>query len=670
MPEPSTARYHVLLIGIDGYARDPLAGCVNDVDDIAELLSKQPFWVPAASIRKLVAPRRESQRQLAPNEEAPTYDAIVQALEDLASKSVQPQDRVVVYYSGHGSYERIPQGATYFEGLVPLDRDVKGLLYDVELNPLLQAIAQAGGDLTVVLDCCHSAGATRDTLPGLPGMRVRFSEPAARSDASPPPGVTRLARKLVPSPSSAAEEYTVIAACHANQRAAECALPRGSARPHGILTYCLLELLKRQDEKSLAKLRWNDIWELLKVSVMGLNPAQDPQILGPRERRLFGGPWQPQDLGYAITRNEDGTYTVGAGSLAGLAPGAELAVYGPEPPRFPPLNSPADWQARRGVLRIESVELGRSSAAPAQKGMVLDGLEAIRGRLIKIDAPDRLRVALDSDVEESIQKALLDHQPSDRFVILPPNDPRAEVQVGQFPQGDLWIGDDLYAPNDPSSPGALVTVSRSDALNAAGLVAGLRAGLNHYAHYVVPLRLCRHSGFTLPDKAIDVRVFDCNGLKNLQELEQDLSLRHEANRDSRGRYSLHSGDQVVFHVANLRALSDLYVSLLLCNLEGQIQVLETNVMIKPRSGKIFWYDGIKENTFEMLCPSGRNWGVDRLVIIATDEPTIDLSSLDQEQTLGDAIRTAMETRCVGSRSARSPCGTHWTAVQVAIKVEK
>ena len=89
-----------------------------------------------------------------------------------------PDDRVFIYYSGHGTRAAVrdPDGHTaYREALVPVDIEdgpEPRLLLDHELNHLLSRIA---GAVTCVLDCCHSAGATRAARASeLPGATARY----------------------------------------------------------------------------------------------------------------------------------------------------------------------------------------------------------------------------------------------------------------------------------------------------------------------------------------------------------------------------------------------------------------------------------------------------------------------------------------------------------------
>src|SRR6185503_18607878 len=75
--------------------------------------------------------------------------------------------------------------------------------------------------------------------------------------------------------------------------------------------------------------------------VLARFPGQLPLLLGRAERRLFGGPFRPQDPGYPITR-EGAAYRISAGTMIGLTEGASVAVFGPTPDFFPSLGSPDD----------------------------------------------------------------------------------------------------------------------------------------------------------------------------------------------------------------------------------------------------------------------------------------------------------------------------------------
>lgn len=673
MTTAGTNTLHALLIGIDNYANSPLSGCVNDIQKVGALLTKR-LGVKAETICKIVATRDDVQRPGDADPRSPTHANLVAALQEMAKKP--KGERVFIYYSGHGSNQKMPDAESYFEGIVPLDYEDTGLLFDVEMNGLLQAISDNSEDLTLILDCCHSAGATREVGNLLDAVTARFIEVRDVAPARP------LAGQEAPTPQAAAEgkasvPYTVLAACHADEKAAECRIPPKVGEIHGLLTSALLDTLGDiGDDEKLATLRWSDFWEPLKERVFRSNPSQRPQLLGTRDRRLFGGPCAHGDIGYAVRQNPDKSYTIAAGSLAGLGKGAQLAVYGATPALFPDLGTKEDSAARLGVLVIDSVAPAEAAASPKKDKDGKDtspfDLPAIaRGRLIKQGAPDLLRVGVGANLDPKVRAFLEESQQFDMFTLLSERDASAEVQVGQLPDGDIWIGDDLNGPGaeiEPQSPGPMARVRRSHAKDEEDMATGLRAGLNHYAQYVVPLRAYRNGGFTLPQAAVKVRLLDANDESKRQQFEKNCSIRSEVRRDNHGRYRLANNDAIAIHVHNSLSI-DLHVTLLLCTLEGQIQFLDGDVKVDRRSGKIFWKQNIIGQPFRLESPGTFAWGIDRLIVIATDLKGIDLTMLEQGETMDEIIKESIGTKSMRPQ-AKNPSALRWMAEQVLIQIEE
>ena len=168
-PDITAPAYHVLLIGIDAYPRgyNSLTGCVNDIDAIEQILLAPPgIGIAPEQIRvtRLAAsnPLRLSSSRFQEQTQPPTKANFIQALKDLAGPEVKPEDRVLIYYSGHGDEKLLPGSLVWREALVPHDGQRIEYLYDAEVNALINAITMRTNDLTIILDCCHSAGATRD----------------------------------------------------------------------------------------------------------------------------------------------------------------------------------------------------------------------------------------------------------------------------------------------------------------------------------------------------------------------------------------------------------------------------------------------------------------------------------------------------------------------------
>src|ERR1700704_340568 len=97
--------YHILLIGVDDYPRATLRGCVNDIDEVQRLLLGERMAKPRdrIRIRRLASPLPDTAHETSVPEDTATLDKIRDALDQLASDTVRPTDRVFIYYSGHGT---------------------------------------------------------------------------------------------------------------------------------------------------------------------------------------------------------------------------------------------------------------------------------------------------------------------------------------------------------------------------------------------------------------------------------------------------------------------------------------------------------------------------------------------------------------------------------------
>jgi hypothetical protein len=159
----STPRKLALLVGINNYVKQPLEGCLNDVDLQRNLLIHRFGFNPKDIL-------------VLPDEEA-TREGILTAFEEHLIKQAKPGDVVVYQYSGHGSriFDRHPIGGERGKpGLngtfVPVDSnlpagypDVGGTVQDIMGHTLfLLMSALKTENVTVVLDSCFSGGATRN----------------------------------------------------------------------------------------------------------------------------------------------------------------------------------------------------------------------------------------------------------------------------------------------------------------------------------------------------------------------------------------------------------------------------------------------------------------------------------------------------------------------------
>ncbi|KAK0476310.1 caspase domain-containing protein, partial [Armillaria novae-zelandiae] len=149
---PAGSRFWALLIGIDQYNKQPLKGCVNDVELMKEYLTKD-LRVPEDHVHCLC-------------DESATRDNIIKALLSFHKEDrINPGGIVIIYFAGYGtSYPDPMHWSDGFdhaiEAICPFDRgsSCNGILVpdisDREINSILSLISCVKGHrITVILDC-------------------------------------------------------------------------------------------------------------------------------------------------------------------------------------------------------------------------------------------------------------------------------------------------------------------------------------------------------------------------------------------------------------------------------------------------------------------------------------------------------------------------------------
>ncbi len=309
--------FHALLVGINEYAPGSivptLRGCANDVTAMHE------------SLRRLTGAGAENFLVLV-NEQA-TRDAIVAGWRKHLRDRVQPGDVVYFHYSGHGSRARSddPDAETGFtESLVAYDSRLKGKfdLLDKELALLIAEVEQAGAQVILFLDCCHSGGATRAEAVAavrrcLVDDRIRPAESLLVAGAR--------AKTRSPSGWALGEGYLVCAACRADELANEYyAAELGQWR--GAATYFFLQMLHANRPETT----WADVRDQLAARVHTVYATQSPQVEGPTHLRLFGGAGAKVGGYLLVTAVQDDIQIKLDGGLAsGIVEGSRLAIYPP-----------------------------------------------------------------------------------------------------------------------------------------------------------------------------------------------------------------------------------------------------------------------------------------------------------------------------------------------------
>ena len=218
-----------LLVGINKYPSQPLNGCVNDVQDMANfLVAKCDFKMD--DIRLLV-------------DERATRDAIVERLNWLVS-GLQKGDRVLFHYSGHGVQlpTRNPQGEVdgLDEAICPVDFDwtEAHTIRDKEFNAIFSVVPQ-GVEFIWISDSCHSGDLWRDMMK--PGVAIKTIIPPADINWRLHTAMQKNIK--IGSLDETARELNLalISGCKSNQTSDDACFNK---RYNGALTYFLLQALQ------------------------------------------------------------------------------------------------------------------------------------------------------------------------------------------------------------------------------------------------------------------------------------------------------------------------------------------------------------------------------------------------------------------------------------------
>ena len=354
-PSTNTSKFFALLIGIDCYLPNTLpngssykslAGCVRDINHVESFLNKK-LQVPQAQILKLTASNSETSNQpQEPPEQLPTYHNIVAKFKQLTDLA-QPQDQIYIHYSGHGGrsatiYPELKGIYGVDESLVPTDigNSEARYLRDLELAKLLQNMVDKQLVVTVVLDSCHSGGATRSGVndSDIRGLNKNVVDTTPRPQESLVASAEELiqnwlrltqgqqntrnvtaASGWLPYP----QGYVLLAACRDNEYAYEYAF-NGKER-NGALTYWLLD--------SLQKLGNDVTYQALHARILAkVNTQferQTPMLQGEGSRLIFSGQSMSSQPAVIVKKVEVAKNRVllQAGVAQGLRKGAEFAIY-------------------------------------------------------------------------------------------------------------------------------------------------------------------------------------------------------------------------------------------------------------------------------------------------------------------------------------------------------
>ncbi|KAF8594923.1 hypothetical protein BDV93DRAFT_564909 [Ceratobasidium sp. AG-I] len=342
-------RLHGLLFGINEYksvAYRNLKGAVPDVNNMVDYFHHD-LGVP---LEQLTVRR---------NSEA-TRSRIISDIQALAKNPlIAKQDRIVIYFSGHGCNPRRSQNRPVIQAIVACDSNTPdpdgeliGVIPDHTTNVLLGQLAfLKGNNITVIFDCCHSGSGTRvepedqmfrgvDTK-DVPPVTQNLDRDILRAGFAAEISLSREVRRGLAT-------HTHLAACAPNQRARD-------TKDGGVFTIAFLDLLRRLGACNLTYK--SCIRELRQLN----KQEQDPQCEGSHvNRRLFDSQALLLDHGFIAVTPEK--YKLDAGAAHGVTVGSTFQLHSTN--IFELDNNPALGLAR--VTEVDFLTSQLTLVAPLQ----------------------------------------------------------------------------------------------------------------------------------------------------------------------------------------------------------------------------------------------------------------------------------------------------------------
>jgi Caspase domain len=281
-----------------------LSGVGTDVDVMTALLTRRGFEVDARTGADA------------------TRAGILDGYERLIASA---DEAAVVYYSGHGGLARVlaPDGIPLpeLQFIVPTDYDASGPgdfrgITAIELSVLQSRLTERTRNVTVILDCCHSAHMSRrhdlrvkalahptylDVAEHI-GMLKALGLPEERVDPVSNPYAVRL---VACAPWESAYEYT-----------------NNDGVRIGIATDSLRIALA---EAGTAKVTWTALVQRIRGRVSTLF-AQRPEVEGPAGRVLFEVEEARTGSTFGVARPLPDRLSLPGAALLGVGPGDEFAI--------------------------------------------------------------------------------------------------------------------------------------------------------------------------------------------------------------------------------------------------------------------------------------------------------------------------------------------------------
>lgn len=310
-------KLHLLQVGVNQYHPDSkvsaLQGCIKDLDTLFDYLK--------VDFAHLFDPNDPTSEPLRFTDGDATREKVIDGFHQIA-KRTQPDDFVLIQFSGHGSQSVSakelwdhPSTAKYDEGFLLHDsRLPDGYdLADKEIAQLLSAFP-AGAEIVFIADCCHAGTITREGEGT--NVRARFHE-ARKGEPRPFNSYFGYDSKDL-FPQIPESDHIAITACSGKEKAFE--------EEQGIFTQALIAQLR--DEKG--HVSYAKLFERVRTKVNQVETAQTPQfdIQGNfNAHRFFLSKAEDEADSYQVIRDHDtNEWKMMAGAVHGLADDMQLKV--------------------------------------------------------------------------------------------------------------------------------------------------------------------------------------------------------------------------------------------------------------------------------------------------------------------------------------------------------
>lgn len=250
-----------LFVGNNNYPNAPLAGCHNDVIDMASyLIGNYEF----------------QQNEVLILTDAPT-EAILRGLAWLV-EGTKPGDVRFFQFSGHGvEYAGVDVGSQPYginQVICPIDFDwtPEHMILDTQMVKIFDKMSN-GVKFNWVSDSCHSGDLTRSIRPGVKSKTYPLV---------PRTVLTQLTKARNKTKAMVGKELDVgfVSGCKYNQTSADTYDSQG--RPRGALTWYLLDELKLDNTRPL-----NVVVSKVKDNLLRDGYSQEPQSEGARKNKPF-----------------------------------------------------------------------------------------------------------------------------------------------------------------------------------------------------------------------------------------------------------------------------------------------------------------------------------------------------------------------------------------------